>query len=70
MAATEQLPRGGGAHGDSDAGFARPTVSYGIAPVSAAGDALKAAIAAADAALYKAKARGRNRSILAAGSEY
>jgi Diguanylate cyclase, GGDEF domain len=55
---------------DSDAGFVLPTVSYGIAPVSAAGDALKAAIAAADAALYQAKARGRNRSILATGSEY
>jgi hypothetical protein len=55
---------------DSDAGFVLPTVSYGIAPVSAAGDALKAAIAAADAALYQAKACGRNRSILATGSEY
>lgn len=55
---------------DSDAGFALPTVSYGIAPVRAAGDALKTAIAAADAALYQAKAHGRDRSILASGSEY
>jgi diguanylate cyclase (GGDEF)-like protein len=47
------------------AGIRLPTVSYGIAPV-AHGD-LDGAIAAADAALYEAKARGRDRAVL---SEY
>lgn len=46
-----------------------PTASYGIAPVDAAGDALTAAIASADAALYQAKAQGRNQSVLAAAPE-
>lgn len=46
-----------------------PTVSYGIAPVGAAGDALKAAIRSADAALYQAKAQGRDQTILAAALE-
>jgi len=45
------------------AGFPLPTVSYGIAPV-AHGD-LDGAIAAADAALYEAKAQGRDRAVLA-----
>lgn len=46
-----------------------PTVSYGIAPVNTAGDALTAAIVSADAALYRAKAQGRNRAVLAPASE-
>jgi diguanylate cyclase (GGDEF)-like protein len=54
---------------NSDAAPLLPTISYGIAPLSAGGDALKAAIAAADAALYEAKARGRNQSVLAAALE-
>ncbi|MDQ0820987.1 diguanylate cyclase (GGDEF)-like protein [Arthrobacter sp. V4I6] len=50
---------------DSDPALLLPTVSYGIAAVNAAGDALKAAIASADAALYQAKAQGRNQVFLA-----
>jgi hypothetical protein len=46
-----------------------PTVRYGIAAVSGAGDALMAAVASADAALYRAKAQGRNQSVLATTSE-
>jgi diguanylate cyclase (GGDEF)-like protein len=45
------------------AGFPLPTVSYGVAPVGH-GD-LDGAIAAADAALYEAKAQGRDRAVLA-----
>ena len=45
------------------AGIPLPTVSYGIAPLGS-GD-LNAAIAAADVALYEAKAQGRNRVVLA-----
>lgn len=44
-------------------GFPLPTVSYGVAPLGD-GD-LDAAIAAADVALYEAKAQGRNRVVMA-----
>lgn len=46
-------------------GFEMPTVSYGIASIQAAGYDLEAAIAAADQALYAAKASGRDRSVRA-----
>ena len=42
-----------------------PTVSYGIAAIEPGLVSLNAVIAAADAALYEAKAQGRNRSVLA-----
>lgn len=42
-----------------------PTVSYGIASLEANGYDLDAALAAADTALYSAKASGRNRSVQA-----
>lgn len=44
-----------------------PTVSYGIAAIDPGTNSLNAVIAAADAALYEAKAQGRNRSVLARG---
>lgn len=40
-----------------------PTVSYGIAVIEAGTASLDQPIAAADAALYEAKSRGRNRSV-------
>ncbi|MHA7143319.1 GGDEF domain-containing protein [Arthrobacter sp. TmT3-37] len=46
-------------------GFEMPTVSYGVAAVEAADYDLDAAIAAADQALYAAKASGRNKSVRA-----
>ncbi|BCW73620.1 GGDEF domain-containing protein [Arthrobacter sp. NicSoilB8] len=45
-----------------------PTVSYGIARLDAGG-AVTAALASADAALYRAKARGRNQAVLATTAE-
>lgn len=45
--------------------FTMPTVSYGIAAVESSGYDLDAAIAAADQALYAAKASGRNRAVRA-----
>jgi diguanylate cyclase (GGDEF)-like protein len=43
-----------------------PTVSYGIAPIGErSADALAEIIAAADAALYRAKSQGRDRAVLA-----
>lgn len=45
--------------------FALPTVSYGIAAVGVGPEPLDAAIAAADAALYRAKSEGRDRAVLA-----
>lgn len=42
-----------------------PTVSYGIASIGPGTDTLGTALAAADAALYEAKAQGRNCSVLA-----
>jgi predicted signal transduction protein with EAL and GGDEF domain len=54
---------------NADTAILLPTLSYGIAQVKAAGDALNAAIASADAALYQAKAQGRNQSILATALE-
>ncbi|GER21723.1 hypothetical protein NCCP1664_02200 [Zafaria cholistanensis] len=47
----------------ASADFPLPTVSYGIAPLD--GGDLNAVIAAADVALYRAKAQGRNRAVLA-----
>jgi diguanylate cyclase (GGDEF)-like protein len=47
---------------DDEHPFPLPTVSYGIVPVDGSSD-LDEAIAAADEALYGAKARGRNRAI-------
>ncbi|WP_247826879.1 GGDEF domain-containing protein [Arthrobacter antioxidans] len=49
-------------------GFVMPTVSYGISSIEASGYDLEAAIAAADRALYTAKAGGRDRSVQAVGS--
>ncbi|MHA7285357.1 GGDEF domain-containing protein [Arthrobacter sp. MDT3-44] len=46
-------------------GVQMPTVSYGVAALEAAGYDLDASIAAADRALYAAKAGGRNRSVRA-----
>ncbi len=46
-------------------GFELPTVSYGIASIQAADYDLEAAIAAADQALYAAKASGRDKSVRA-----
>jgi diguanylate cyclase (GGDEF)-like protein len=48
-------------------GFEMPTVSYGIAAIEASDYDLDAAIAAADRALYAAKASGRDRSVRAVG---
>jgi len=50
------------------AGQAEITVSIGVATFPEHGDTLEAIIASADAALYDAKRRGRNRVVLAAGS--
>ncbi len=46
-----------------------PTVSYGIVHLDAGGGAVTAALAAADAALYRAKAQGRNQAVLATTAE-
>ncbi|MET1021381.1 MAG: GGDEF domain-containing protein [Arthrobacter sp.] len=46
-----------------------PTSSYGIASTARGRVDLEALIASADAALYRAKTLGRNRSVLAGGSE-
>ncbi|WP_437770425.1 GGDEF domain-containing protein [Arthrobacter sp. KNU40] len=46
-------------------GMAFPTVSYGISSSTNAGAGLTQMIAAADTALYKAKALGRNRAVSA-----
>ncbi|MHA7188743.1 GGDEF domain-containing protein [Arthrobacter sp. MDT2-16] len=48
-------------------GFELPTVSYGIVAIEAVDYDLDAAIAAADRALYAAKASGRDRSMRAIG---
>ncbi|WP_394247935.1 GGDEF domain-containing protein [Arthrobacter pityocampae] len=48
-------------------GFVMPTVSYGISSIEASGYDLDTAIAAADRALYTAKAGGRDRSVRALG---
>ncbi|WP_104166293.1 GGDEF domain-containing protein [Arthrobacter sp. SX1312] len=48
-------------------GFTMPTVSYGISSIEASGYDLDAAIAAADRALYTAKAGGRDKSVQAVG---
>ncbi len=48
-------------------GFEMPTVSYGVAALEATGYDLDAAIAAADGALYAAKASGRDKSVRAIG---
>lgn len=50
------------------AGQAEITVSVGVATFPEHGDTPEAIIASADAALYEAKRRGRNRVVLAAGS--
>ncbi len=46
-----------------------PTVSYGIAPVFPGPVDFGAVVASADAALYRAKTLGRDRSVLAKGPE-
>jgi PleD family two-component response regulator len=46
-----------------------PTVSYGIAQLNAGGAAVTAALDSADAALYRAKALGRNQAVLASTAE-
>ena len=46
-----------------------PTVSYGIAPVFPGPVDFGAVVASADAALYRAKTLGRDRSVLATGPE-
>ncbi len=49
-------------------GVQMPTVSYGIAALEASGYDLDAAIAAADQALYTAKASGRDKAVRALGA--
>ena len=46
-----------------------PTASYGIARLDAGGGAVAAALASADAALYRAKAQGRDQAVLASTAE-
>lgn len=57
------------AQADFGGRFAAPTVSYGIAAVAADATDLNGIIANADAALYEAKALGRNRAVQGAPSE-
>lgn len=54
----------GYAEAASEAGFGMPTVSYGIA-ATAPDVTLTASVAAADAALYRAKTQGRNQAVCA-----
>ena len=54
---------------NSDGIQSPPTASYGIAQLDAPGGAVKAALDAADAALYRAKAQGRNQAVLASAAE-
>ena len=49
----------------ADQAFILPTVSYGIAPIRGGAQKLGTLIGAADAALYEAKARGRNQTVQA-----
>jgi diguanylate cyclase (GGDEF)-like protein len=63
-AITEEISRNlGSAQGGGD--MPLPTASYGIAPVLSRTDSLEELIRAADAALYRAKALGRNRTAVA-----
>jgi diguanylate cyclase (GGDEF)-like protein len=54
---------------NSDGIQSPPTVSYGIAQLDAGGGAVTAALDSADAALYRAKALGRNQAVLASTAE-
>lgn len=54
---------------NSDGIQSPPTVSYGIAQLNAGGGAVTAALDSADAALYRAKALGRNQAVLASTAE-
>jgi diguanylate cyclase (GGDEF)-like protein len=47
----------------TELGIQMPTVSYGLAPVDDDTEGLEELIAAADAALYRAKSLGRNRTV-------
>lgn len=53
---------------DTPAGIEMPTVSYGIAAYDAGTSDVDRLVASADAALYVAKSRGRNRAVRSDGS--